>query len=383
MKVRHNLTKTLKPGSTIGIIGGGQLGQMMALSAKSMGYRVGVLDPTPDCPASQVADWSIQGDYDDEVKLEALGHQSDVLTYEFENIDSHVLTKPIFLQKLPQGLRLLEVSQNREREKECLKFLGLPIADFCVVNNQADLEQGIKTLGFPCVLKTSEGGYDGKGQVVLKGITDVEEASNLCANTPCVLEEWIMFEKEVSVIISGNPQGEYSVFPLAENKHHQNILHRSVIPAQLTAECQKRCLAIGLDIAKALKSVGTITVELFITKEEEIIVNEIAPRPHNSGHYSLEACSMSQFDAHIRGICGWGMPEVVLFSDAVMYNLIGEEQTRSLDYLNVKKEWFFHYYGKNELKKGRKMGHITILSESIRETLDEAECTTIWKKERK
>lgn len=377
------MTKTLKPGGTIGIIGGGQLGQMMALSAKTMGFRVGVLDPTADCPASQVADWLIQGSYDDDEKLEELGRQSDVLTYEFENIDSRALNKPTLLNKLPQGLRLLEISQNRQREKECLNGLGLPTAAYCVVNAPSDLKKAIEIIGFPCVLKTCEGGYDGKGQIVLDGMSSFEEASKLCEHRSCVLEEWLTFDKEVSVVISGNEQGEYSTFPLAENEHHQNILYRSIVPAGITEKCKRECVAIGLSIAKALGSVGTIAVELFITREERIIVNEIAPRPHNSGHYSLEACSMSQFDAHIRGICGWGMPEVVLFSDVVMYNLIGEEQTRSFDYLNVKKEWFFHYYGKNELKKGRKMGHITILSESIRETLEEVERTTIWKTERK
>lgn len=378
MKARLILNRVIKPGDTIGIVGGGQLGQMMAMSAKEMGLRVGVLDPVEGCPASQVSDWFYQASYDDSVSMVAFANKCDVLTYEFENIPASVLEQQACFDKLPQGVDVLKISQNRRLEKECLRRNGLTVADYCPVYTKKELEEAIELIGYPSVLKTTEGGYDGKGQCVLKEKLNLKEALELVSHYPCVLEKWIPFKQEVSILVTGNGKGEYECFPLAENTHHHNILHQTVVPARVSKQCQIKAQDIGLTIAKALSIVGTLAIELFVTEEDDLIVNELAPRPHNSGHYTIEACQFSQFDMHIRGICGWSLPSVHLLSNAVMLNLIGEEYSKSFDYLTQKKDWSFHYYGKSELKKGRKMGHITILSNSVKNTIQEARQTTIW-----
>ena len=377
--MRQILTKLLKPGGTIGIIGGGQLGQMMALSAKEMGFFVGVLDPTKDCPASQVADFSITAEYDNEAAIQELANQSDVVTYEFENVDAAVLEKLVSKDKLPQGTELLVISQNRQNEKEFLESLKLPIAPFKIVKNATDLQSAVDAIGFPSVLKTCTGGYDGKGQVVLKSEQDILEATELLGNQTCVLEAWIPFEKEVSVIVSGTTDENYEIFPIAENSHKNNVLHQSIVPASISSTCEEKAKALAFLVAKALKIKGTVTIEMFVTEAEEIIINEIAPRPHNSGHYSIEACNVSQFDTHIRGICGWPLPKIYQHLPVIMLNLLGDEATKAEAEIINKPDWFFHYYGKKEIKAGRKMGHITILTENVAHSLKEIDTTNIWK----
>lgn len=367
------------PQDTIGIIGGGQLGQMMALSAKEMGFVVGILDPTPNCPASQVADWHIQANYDDSKAIEELVTKSDVVTYEFENVDAEVLAKCAELGKLPQGLDLLKISQNRKHEKAFLTKLNLPTAAYDIVASQEELIQALDLLGYPSVLKTCSGGYDGKGQVVIKSEADIKEATVLLTLGECVLEKWLTFEKEISVIVSGSSRGQFEVFPIAENRHQNNVLHTSLIPADILGDCESQAKEMAKKIAENLEIKGTITVEMFVTKHGGIIINEMAPRPHNSGHYSIEACNVSQFDLHIRGICGWPLPKVVLHESAVMVNLLGKEADLAKEWIYLKPEWYFHYYGKKEVKDGRKMGHITILSNSLNETLEEINQTNIWK----
>lgn len=377
--MRHNLTNLIKPGETIGIIGGGQLGQMMALSAKEMGYKVGILDPTPNCPAAQVADWSIMADYEDVKALKKLNSRVSVVTYEFENIHAEALRMAIPEEKLPQGTLLLEISQHRQKEKEFLSSIGVPIAPFSIVCNLEELEQAVINLSFPAVLKTCQGGYDGKGQVVLRQMEDLVKAYPLLNNQTCVVESWVSFEKEISVIVSGNSQGDYQLFPIPENIHQDNILYQSIVPCRCEAHIVEKAQQLALEIAKKIKVQGVVTIEMFVTNEGEILVNEIAPRPHNSGHFSIEACNISQFDAHIRGICGWGLPKIYLHQPVIMLNLLGEEMVTSQAYLQDKSEWAFHYYGKNEVKKGRKMGHVTILTNDINTTLEEINATKIWK----
>ncbi|MEG0284481.1 MAG: 5-(carboxyamino)imidazole ribonucleotide synthase [Vagococcus sp.] len=368
----------IKPGETIGIVGGGQLGQMMALSAKEMGFKVGVLDPVSDCPAAQVADWSIVADYEDTSALKELNKCVSVVTYEFENINAEALKNSVPLHKLPQGIKLLEISQHRKHEKEFLSEIGVPIAPFFIVTNTDELLEGLNQLSYPAVLKTCQGGYDGKGQIVLKSEEDVTEAISLLTNQVCVLESWISFDMEISVIVSGNAQGDYQVFPIPENIHKNNVLFQSIAPSRKNKEINGEAEKLALKIAKELSIQGVVTIEMFVTKEGEILVNEIAPRPHNSGHFSIEACNISQFDAHIRGICNWGLPKIYLQQPVIMLNLLGEEMLRSQDYLQEKSDWAFHYYGKSEVKEGRKMGHITILTSDIDKTLQEVEATKIW-----
>lgn len=380
--MRQILTNILYPGKTIGIIGGGQLGQMMALSAKEMGFKVGVLDPTKDAPASQVADWSIVADYDDQKGINELAEKSDIVMYEFENVDVISLETIQDKVSIPQGLNILRISQNRQLEKEYLDKLMLPIAPYFLVESAADLERGIKKFGYPCVLKTCSGGYDGKGQVVLKTAEDKNEALKLIQNQTCVLEDWLIFDKEISVIVSGTANSKYEVFPLSENIHRNNILYQSIVPARVSLDCENKAKELALKLARNLKIKGTITIEMFVSKEENIIINEIAPRPHNSGHYSIEACNVSQFDTHIRGICDWPLPSIYLHKKSVMMNLLGQEVTNAELSICNYPNWYFHFYGKKEIKKDRKMGHITILSNSLKGTLKEIEESKIWSSER-
>ncbi|OJG97149.1 phosphoribosylaminoimidazole carboxylase, ATPase subunit [Enterococcus termitis] len=362
----------------IGIVGGGQLGRMMALSAREMGFRVGVLDPTVDCPAAQVADWHLLAEYDDLEALKELATRSQVLTYEFENVDVETLMQVQDLVEIPQGTDLLAITQDRLLEKSFLEENNIVIAPYATIVSPTDIQDAIDGIGYPCVLKTTRGGYDGKGQFVLYSTSDVAASMPLLREGTCVLEAWIPYEKEISVLVSGNGQGGYTVFPVVENIHRNNILHETIAPARVEEEVIAEAQRIALVIAESVDLAGTLAVEMFLTNDGGIYVNELAPRPHNSGHYSIEACSMSQFDAHIRGICGWPLAKVDLLSGAVMVNILGNEIYETMDIISEKPDWHFHYYGKAEAKKDRKMGHITILTEDTFETLEEIYQTNIW-----
>jgi 5-(carboxyamino)imidazole ribonucleotide synthase len=373
-----SLSKLILPGQTIGIIGGGQLGKMMALSAKGMGFRVIVLDPTEDCPCGQVADEQIVGGYDDLDKIKQLSEASDVITYEFENIDADALD---WLNKnayVPQGTELLRVTQDRIEEKRNIKAAGVRVAPYAVVAKVEDVSAGIEELGFPAVLKTTTGGYDGKGQLVIRGSEDIELAETLVRQGPCVLEKWISFEKEISVIITRSTTGETAVFPVAENIHKDNILHQTIVPARISKQAEKTAIEASKQIASALGLTGTLAVEMFLAADDEIYINELAPRPHNSGHYSIEACETSQFEQHIRAVCGWPLGSTKLLKPAVMVNILGEHQQPLLDRIPELQDWKIHLYGKKEAKYKRKMGHVTLLRESVEEALDEAEQSGIW-----
>ncbi|MTD41762.1 5-(carboxyamino)imidazole ribonucleotide synthase [Erwinia sp. CPCC 100877] len=373
-----NLNNPLLPGQMIGIIGGGQLGRMIALSAREMGFRVGVLDPTADCPAAQVADWHLMADYDDLEALKELAQRAQVLTYEFENVDVGALLQVENLVNIPQGTDLLAITQDRLLEKSFLEESNIVIAPYATIVSPTDIQDAIDGIGYPCVLKTTRGGYDGKGQFVLYSSSDLVPAMDLLRKSTCVLEAWIPYEKEISVLVSGNGRGEYTVFPVVENIHRNNILHETIAPARVEEEVMEEAQRIARVIAEKIGLAGTLAVEMFLTSNGGIYVNELAPRPHNSGHYTIEACSISQFAAHVRGICGWPLPEVHLLSPAVMVNILGNELNETLELIPEKADWNFHYYGKAETKPGRKMGHITILSEDLFETLEEIYQTNIW-----
>ena len=292
-----NLSKLIRPGSTIGIIGGGQLGRMMAFSAKERGYRIAVLDPTPDCPTAQVADLHIEAAYDDLDALKELARSSDVLTYEFENVDAETIEHVLEAVEIavPQGTKLLLNTQNRLTEKDFLKKSGIPIAAYAKIETEENLKKAIEGLGYPCVLKTVQGGYDGKGQVVLESDADFEEASALIKKGTCVLEEWVSFEKELSIMVARNASGNVVTLPVSENIHENNILLKSIVPARVSEEVMDEARQIAHTIAEKMTLSGVLGVELFLTSEGKLYANELAPRPHNSGHYSIEACSDSQF----------------------------------------------------------------------------------------
>lgn len=341
---------------TIGIIGGGQLGQMMAISAIYAGHQVIVLDPDATCSASRVAK-QIVARYDDAAAIAKLAAQADVLTYEFENVSADTLAP--YEDKIPQGLDLLRISQNRIFEKEFLTKAGIKVAPYQVVQSIRDLDD--TDLSKRYILKTATGGYDGHGQVVIQSLEDWEMGRDLADLAPCVLEEFVEFFKEISVIISGNGR-DFSVFPVCENLHRHNILDKTIMPARISNYLAEEARDMALKIAQSLKLSGTLCVEMFVT-QHDILVNEIAPRPHNSGHATIEACDFSQFDLHIRGILGEPLPKVELLSPAVMLQVLGQDMKTARHFAQENPSAHLHLYGKIEAKENRKMGHVTVLTD--------------------
>lgn len=346
---------------TIGIIGGGQLGQMMAISAIYMGHRVIALDPARDCPASRVSE-VIVAPYGDMTALRQLAERCDVLTYEFENVDADGLDAVVSEGQLPQGTDLLRISQNRIFEKDFLaNKAGVTVAPYKVVTSSLDLEH--LDLSKTYVLKTATGGYDGHGQVVIRSRADLEAANKLANATECVLEEFVNFDLEISVIVSGNGR-DVTVFPVQENIHRNNILSKTIVPARISDDLSAKAQVMAVKIAEQLKLSGTLCVEMFVAGEE-ILVNEIAPRPHNSGHYSIEACDFSQFDTHIRGILGQSLPPVRLLSPAIMINVLGQDLEAAQVFIQENPSAHLHLYGKLEAKHNRKMGHVVVLGRRL------------------
>ena len=368
----------IMPYQTIGIIGGGQLARMMCLAAKAMGYYVAVLEPTPNCPCGQVADIEITANYDDMDAVKKLAAASDVITYEFENIDYDALT---YLEKhayLPQGSNVLKINQHRFREKTAIREMGIPVPDFRLINGAGDLE---KNVFYPSVLKTTMGGYDGKGQAVLKTKDDLANALAIAERHECILEEWMPFTREISVIVARSTRGETTVFPVAENIHVNGILHQSIVPARISRDLEARALSLGLKIAEGLDSIGVLAVEMFVV-DNEILINEIAPRPHNSGHYTIDACVTSQFEQHVRSVCGLPLGKTDLHSPVVMVNILGDHMDRDRmhnlePYMPLLANGKLHLYGKAQAREKRKMGHVSMLGD-IDESLRLIDAAGIW-----
>ncbi|MCJ7841003.1 5-(carboxyamino)imidazole ribonucleotide synthase [Lederbergia sp. NSJ-179] len=368
----------ITPGQTIGIIGGGQLGKMMAFSAKEAGFQVIVLEPTPHSPAGQVADEQIVAAYDDRVALSTLAKNSDVITYEFENIDYQALDWLAEKAYLPQGSQLIKMTQDRILEKQALTEAGVQVAPYAVIHEKADLAKGLQMIGYPAVLKTACGGYDGKGQFIIRKQEDVEEAAQLLENGACVLEAWISYEKEISIVMTRSTNGDFACFPIGENIHIDHILHETIAPARISTDVEYEVHQLAEKIAQHLQLVGTLAVEMFLTKDKQIFVNELAPRPHNSGHYTIEACNISQFAQHIRAICGWPLRKIQLLSPAIMVNILGQHVHPVMEEIPKRPNWSIHLYGKEEAKHNRKMGHLTILTENLERTMNELDGCGIW-----
>lgn len=375
--------KVILPGATIGIIGGGQLGRMMALSAKAMGYRIAVLDPNPDSPCGQVADEKMIAPYDNVEAISQLAKRSDVITYEFENIDALALEEASKISWVPQGTELLKIARDRIAEKKAITEAGLPVAPYRPVMTDKELKSAIRELGYPCVVKTTTGGYDGKGQIVVKDEAGLTKAAELLSLGPCVMEKWLSFSKEISVITARNTAGEMAVFPVSENIHYNNILHKTIVPARIHEESEKKATELAVRLADSLGMVGTLAVEMFLMEDGSIFINEIAPRPHNSGHYTIEACETSQFGQHIRAVCNLPLGSTALLKPAVMVNVLGEHQEMLLKAVPELPYWNIHLYGKSGAKPGRKMGHATLLRDFVEEGLHEIETTGIWAERRK
>lgn len=387
------------PGATIGVLGGGQLGRMLALAGSNLGYRFVTLDPTPNSPCGQVAG-QIVARYDDQAAARQLAERSDVITYEFENVDAGVAALLEELSYVPQGSRLLYTTQHRLREKRAVEAAGAKVAPYAEIGSEAELREAVSRLGIPSVLKTATGGYDGKGQWVIRSEGEIAPAyAELSkAGTELVLEQFVPFIKELSVIAARSPRGEIKAFPVAENIHIDNILHASIVPARVEERVQREAERLAARIAEGLEAVGLLAVEMFLTAAGELYVNELAPRPHNSGHYTMEACTTSQFEQHVRAVCNLPLGEAKLLTPVVMVNVLGEHLEAVRDAM-VKGTWAkeaaatsqdfaptgfavipkVHLYGKNEAAPKRKMGHINLLCRDVEDGLQWIEQTKIWR----
>lgn len=379
--------QVIRPGATIGILGGGQLGRMMALSGSNMGYRFVALDPAQDAPCGQVAG-QIVAAYDDREAARELARRSDVITYEFENVDSGVAAMLMEESYVPQGSELLYTTQHRLREKRAIEAAGVKVAPYAEIGSEAQLREAVIRLGLPSVLKTATGGYDGKGQWVLLSEADIAPAyAELSrAGVELVLEQFIRFDKELSVIAARSPLGEIRTFPVAENIHVDNILHLSIVPARISPQVEEQARELAVKIAQGLNAVGLIAVEMFLTADGELYVNELAPRPHNSGHYTMEACRTSQFEQHVRAVCSLPLGDTSLMTPVVMVNVLGEHVAPVLERFAAADEAAarlgvvpkLHLYGKSEAKNKRKMGHINVLAEHVDAALAWIDETNIW-----
>jgi 5-(carboxyamino)imidazole ribonucleotide synthase len=351
----------LAPNATIGIVGGGQLGRMSALAAARLGYRTHILTPEPDSPAGQVAAGVTLGDYEDRAALRAFAAAVDVITFEFENVSADGLDLLAGLKPVRPGPSVLRISQDRIAEKSFLAGIGVPTAPWRAVHTAADLDSAIAALGLPAILKTTRLGYDGKGQTRLTRPEDAALALASLAPPPFVLEGFVDFACEISVVVARGADGGMAAFDTVENRHRHHILDLTLAPARIAAELAAEAQAIARRVAEGLDLIGLLAVEMFVTADGRVLVNEIAPRPHNSGHWTIDACPASQFELHIRAVAGLPLPSAERHSDAVMKNLVGPEDTALWPELLATPGLIPHLYGKTEARPGRKMGHVTRL----------------------
>jgi 5-(carboxyamino)imidazole ribonucleotide synthase len=376
--------KVILPPATIGILGGGQLGRMMALEARAMGYGIVTLDPTVDCPCSHVADDQIQAEFNSVEGAEELAKRSELITYEFENIGANIASHLENNSYLPQGYTLLFKTQNRLREKAAIEEAGGQVAPYLPINKPEDIKEGIERFGYPSVLKTAEGGYDGKGQLVIRNDQDLNEGQRLLLKNPTewILEKWVPFQKEISVIVARNVGGEVKAFPTSENIHQENILHLSIVPARISPEIEKKANVLAIQLAESFQLVGLLAIEMFLLEDGTLYVNEMAPRPHNSGHYTQQGCLTSQFEQHIRAVCNLPLGDVQLRNPTVMVNILGEhlnQVIQKMPYLDSLSR--VHLYGKGEAKPKRKMGHLNVVAENVEEGLNKIKQLNIWNME--
>ena len=349
------MTNPLPFGSTIGILGGGQLGRMLSVAASRLGYKTHIYEPGANPPAADVAHHVTTAAYEDEAALIAFAQSVDVITYEFENIPTAALDTLEAHCPIRPGREALRVSQDRVIEKEFLAGLGLRPAPFAAVDSEADLRAAADKIGLPAILKTRRFGYDGKGQARLKTADDIPTAWADMADAPSVLEGFIDFSAEISVIAARGLDGSVACFDPGENEHRSGILHQTRVPARIPARLRADAVLMAAQILAALDYVGVMGVELFVTPQG-LIVNEIAPRVHNSGHWTQNGCAVDQFEQHIRAVTGLPLGDGTRHSDVVMENLIGDDLDRVPDLLR-QAHVALHLYGKAEVKPGRKMGH--------------------------
>lgn len=346
----------LPTGSTIGIIGGGQLGRMLSVAASRLGFKSHIFEPGANPPAAQVADAVTTAGYDDAAALKAFAESVDVITYEFENIPTDALDIVEAIRPVRPCREALRVSQDRLVEKAFLSDLGLKTAPYAAVDDAEDLAEAIADIGLPAILKTRRFGYDGKGQARIMTADDAAQALADMAGAPSILEGFVTFSHEVSVIAARGIDGEVACFDPGENIHKDGILSTTTVPARLSASQRTDAVLLAAQILNKLKYVGVMGVELFVTPKG-LIVNEIAPRVHNSGHWTQNGCAVDQFEQHIRAVAGWPLGDGQRHSDVVMENLIGDDMDRVPE-IAKEPNAALHLYGKAEVKAGRKMGHV-------------------------
>ncbi len=366
----------------IGIIGGGQLGQMMLLEAKKLGFYVTVLDPTKDCPAHSLCDEHIIADFNDKSAFRKLAEKSDVITYEFEHIDAEAL-----LELESEGYKVyptaksLQVIQDKLTQKCKMTQNNLPVPDFMAIADMNDMVEAGKLYGYPYMLKARTGGYDGKGNAVVHSVNDIENAYKELGSGKLKLmaEKMINFRMETSVLACRSLNGDIAVYPVGDNRHKDSILHETLVPADISPDATKKAMLVAQRVMEIFDGVGMFCVEMFVTENDDILVNEVAPRPHNSGHYTIEGCVTSQFENHIRAIVGLPLGDTSLIRPTVMVNLLGDTHYEGdtiikglYDALSLKGV-SVHIYGKKQSKPKRKMGHITAVADSVARAKDLAE----------
>lgn len=350
------MTDPLKSGATIGILGGGQLGRMLSVAAARLGFKCHIFEPGAEPPAGQTAQTVTTAGYDDLDALRSFAATVDVVTYEFENVPTEALDAIEAVVAIRPGREALRVSQDRLIEKTFLQNIGLTVAPFADVSSEQDLRDAVENIGTPSILKTKRFGYDGKGQARLTTAADAQQAWELVQASPSVLEGFIDFSHEVSVIAARSPKGDIACFDPGENVHRNGILHSTTVPARLSASQRTDAILIAAKILNELDYVGVLGVELFVTPQG-LVVNEIAPRVHNSGHWTQNGCAVDQFEQHIRAIAGWPLGDGTRHSDVTMENLIGQDISRVHE-IAQEKNTAVHLYGKADAKPGRKMGHV-------------------------
>lgn len=350
------MTDPLAPGAVIGILGGGQLGRMLSVAAARLGFKTCIYEPGGDCPASHVSNYHFQASYEDPGALRDFAAAVDVITYEFENIPTSALDTLEALKPVRPGREALRVSQDRLTEKEFLTGLGLATAPFAAVDDAASLADALARIGAPSILKTRRFGYDGKGQARIMAVGDADGALADMAGAPAILEGFVEFSHEVSVIGARGMDGSVACFDPGENVHREGILRTTTVPARLSTAQRTDAVLLAAQILNALDYVGVMGVELFVTPQG-LIVNEIAPRVHNSGHWTQQGCAVDQFEQHIRAVAGWPLGDGSRYADVVMENLIGDDMDRVAG-IAAEPGASLHLYGKAEVKAGRKMGHV-------------------------
>lgn len=363
------------PGATLGILGGGQLGRMFTIAARTMGYRVMVLDPDAASPAGQMADAHLQADYADHEALKRLGEACAAVTTEFENVPAASLIELANHCRVSPGADAVAIVQDRSHEKSWLAQNGFATAPFALVYSEGDLDAGMADVGAPALLKVARFGYDGKGQARVNTREEARAAFREFDGQPCVLEGFVKLEREVSVVLARSDAGECALFPLAENRHENGILDVSIVPARVPESLAHQACEMARDVANKLGYVGVMAVEFFVA-DGRLMVNEIAPRPHNSGHYTLDACVTDQFEQQVRALCGLPLGDTRLLSPVAMVNILGDRWQGGgphwntlLSHPNIK----LHLYGKQTARPGRKMGHFNVLDADAGAALQLAE----------